>query len=184
MLPLADEIALARSAAPPQVSDSATILVLTPAGWDTAVHGSNGVACHVNRAWVESLEPHCYDAEGAATIMAMEMRRTWLYHEGHQKEEVDRAIAAGLADGTFRLPRRPAMTYMLSGAQRLIGDDGRAAGSWRPHLMIFYPWLTGADMGLVGDRDLRGAMVNDPGMPTANVTIIVREFIQPRPPAR
>jgi hypothetical protein len=181
MLPLDEEIALARSAAPPQVSDSAAILVLTPAGWSLALHGANGVVCHVNRSWVDSIEPHCYDAEGAATIMQIEMHRTWLYHQGRSVGDADREIAAGLADGTFRLPRRPAMTYMLSAAQKLIGDDGVPAGSWRPHLMIYYPWLTGEDMGLAGQPDLRGAIVNDPGKPTANVMIIAREFIQPRP---
>jgi len=81
LLPPAREIALARSAAPPEISDSATIYVLGENNWEIAVRGSNGVACHVNRSWVASLEPHCFDAEGAATILLMELRRTELLHQ-------------------------------------------------------------------------------------------------------
>lgn len=174
------EIALARSAAPPAVSDSATIYVLGASGWETAVQGSNGVACHVNRSWVESLEPHCYDPEGAATILPMELRRTELLHQGRSLAEAERDIADGLAAGRFRLPRRPALSYMLSAAQRLIGDDGRPVGAWRPHLMIFFPYLTAAGLGLGANQDTRAALLVDPGKPTANVMIIVRDFVQPR----
>jgi hypothetical protein len=99
ILPLDEEVALARSAAPPPVSDSAGIYILTPAGWRLALAGANGVVCHVNRSWVDSIEPHCYDAEGVATIMRIEMHRTWLYHQGRSVEDADRDTAAGLADG-------------------------------------------------------------------------------------
>src|SRR5579862_5319362 len=39
------EIALAKSAAPPSISDNATVLVLTRKGYQTAVKGSNGFVC-------------------------------------------------------------------------------------------------------------------------------------------
>ena len=70
ILPREREIALARSAAPPAISDSATIYVLGENGWEIAVQSSNGVAWHVNRYWVASLEPHCYDAEAALRGLA------------------------------------------------------------------------------------------------------------------
>src|SRR5579864_3514608 len=41
------EIALARTAAPPSISDDATILVLKPHGYETAVNGKNGFVCIV-----------------------------------------------------------------------------------------------------------------------------------------
>ncbi len=180
LLPREREIALARSAAPPVVSDSATIYVLGERGWDIAVQGSNGVACHVNRSWVASLEPHCFDAEGAATILPIELRRTELLHQGHSVDEVNRDIAEGLAAGRFRLPRRLALSYMLSAAQQLIGDDGLPVGAWRPHVMIFYPYLTAAELGLGANQDPSAAMLVDPGKPTANVMVIVRDFVEPR----
>lgn len=180
LLPPEREIALARSAAPPAISDSATIYVLGENNWKIAVQGSNGVACHVNRSWVASLEPHCFDAEAAATILPMELRRTALLHQGQSLAEANRDIAEGLASGRFRLPRRPAMSYMMSSAQQLIGDDGQAAGNWRPHVMIFFPYLTAIELGLGTNQDPRAAILVDPGKPTANVTVIVRDFVEPR----
>ena len=72
LLPRAEEIALAGSAAPSAVSKEATVWVLTDTGYVVARRGTNGVACYVSRGWIESIEPHCFDAEGAATIMPME----------------------------------------------------------------------------------------------------------------
>jgi hypothetical protein len=180
LLPLEREIALARSAAPSEVSDSATIYVLGENNWEIAVRGSNGVACHVNRSWVASLEPHCFDAEAAATILPMELRRTELLHQGRSLAEANQDIAEGLASGRFRLPRRLAMSYMMSSAQQLISDDGQAAGNWRPHVMIFFPYLTASELGLGTNRDSRAATLVDPGKPTANVMVVVRDFVEPR----
>jgi hypothetical protein len=42
MMDRAAEIAMAKSAAPPSIADKATVLVLTPHGYETAIKGSNG----------------------------------------------------------------------------------------------------------------------------------------------
>jgi len=179
LLPRDREIALARSAAPAAVSDSATIYALGELEYVVAVRGTNGNACYVSRDWLESLEPHCFDAEGAATVMAMAMHRVAKLHQGQSIAEADREVADGIASGRFRLPRRPAMSYMMSAAQRLVSDDGRAVGRWQPHLMIYYPYLTAADLGLGATADLSTAIVVDPGKPLANIMIVLKEFVQP-----
>lgn len=178
LLPRAEEIALARSAAPAAVSDSATIYVLGGTGYDVAVRGSTGAACYVSRDWIKSLEPHCFDPEGAATIMPMQMLRVTLLHRGMTKVDADRIVADSIAGGSFRLPRRPAMSYMMSAEQKLIAPNGSPAGAWRPHLMIYYPYLTVADMGSTAENST--AMVVDPGKPTANVMIVVKDFVAVR----
>ena len=43
------EIALARGAAPKYISDNAEVLVLNRQGYDTAVQGTNGFVCIVDR---------------------------------------------------------------------------------------------------------------------------------------
>ena len=45
------EIALARSAAPASISDGAEVMVLGPKGFTTAVKGTNGFLCVVERSW-------------------------------------------------------------------------------------------------------------------------------------
>jgi hypothetical protein len=178
LLPRAEEIALARSAAPPAVSDSATVWVLTDSGYVVAVRGSSGAACFVSRDWIISIEPHCFDREGAETIMPMSLLRVSLLHRGWTKANADRAIADSIASGHFRLPRRPAMSYMMSAAQRLVAPNGTPVGAWHPHLMIYYPYLTAEDVGAVtGNPTLS---VEDAGKPTANITVMLKDFVQVR----
>jgi hypothetical protein len=49
-------IALARSAAPEGISKDASVLVLTPKGWETAVTGTNGFVCMAGPSWVGSID--------------------------------------------------------------------------------------------------------------------------------
>lgn len=177
MLPRDHEIALARSAAPASVSVHARVLVFTDSGFVVADTGSNGVTCVVNRSWPLSLEPHCFDAEGAASIMPQELRRAELGHRGVPAAEIDREIADGLASGRFRAPRRPALTYMMSSGQVLYDDNGRRVGAWRPHLMVYYPYLTNADLGLASRPDMKLGSVFQEGSPLSSLVIVMSEFV-------
>jgi hypothetical protein len=49
-------IALARSAAPEGISKEASVLVLTPKGWETAVKGTNGFVCMAGPSWTASID--------------------------------------------------------------------------------------------------------------------------------
>ncbi|MGH6879084.1 MAG: hypothetical protein ACREHV_17125, partial [Rhizomicrobium sp.] len=51
LMPKNAEIALARSAAPPSIADSASVMVLGRQGYTTAVRGTNGFLCYVERSW-------------------------------------------------------------------------------------------------------------------------------------
>lgn len=178
-IPEPEEIALARSAAPDAVSDGATLWVLRDGRFEVAVEGSNGNACMVSRTRPTSLEPICYDPEGARTILPIEIRLVetriargdWnaAWAEAHQ------AIEAG----DLPLPGRPAMTYMLSSGQRLVADDGREVGAWRPHFMLYVPYLEGEDVGLFGPSSQ--AFVAHEGEPLAHLITVAPEFIDPRP---
>ncbi|MGE0440220.1 MAG: hypothetical protein AB7S39_06980 [Gemmatimonadales bacterium] len=181
LLPRGREIALARSAAPASVSGRARVLVLTDSGFVEAAAGTNGVTCLVGRSWVASLEPACFDPEAGATVMAAEIFRTEAYHRGRPKDEVDRDVAARLADGRIRLPTRPALVYMMSSGQQLISDDGRPAGNWQPHLMLYVPYLTNPELGLPEPPDFRSFMVNvsDAGKPWATLIVPLATFIDP-----
>jgi hypothetical protein len=179
LLPRDHEIALARSAGPPSVTAGARVYVLTDAGYVVADSGTSGTACYVSRSWPQSLEPHCFDSEGSATILPMEMRRVELLRAGQSMEQVERGIADGLIAGKFKLPTRPAASYMMSCAQQLISDDGRPVGRWRSHLMIYFPYLTNEAIGMATGPDLRAAVVVNPGTPEANIMIPVQDFITP-----
>src|SRR5215467_3216416 len=103
MMDRAAEIALAKSAAPASISDKATILVLSPHGYDTAVKGSNGFVCAVERAWMSQYDfpqfwnPHmrgplCFNPAAVRTILPYTIRRTDLVLAGKSKTEMSAAI--------------------------------------------------------------------------------------------
>lgn len=58
----ADEIALARSAAPTSISSDAEVLILGNHGYETAVKGKKGFVCIVERSWATNLDDpeFCY----------------------------------------------------------------------------------------------------------------------------
>ncbi len=133
----------------------------------------------VSRSRPESLEPICYDAEATRTILPMEIRRVEMRLAGASPDAIDAEIATGIGRGKFVLPSRPAMSYMMSSGQVLIAPDGRNAGSWYPHLMLYIPYLTADQMGLSGPVNMDAAAVFDEGLPTAHLVIAVREFVDP-----
>jgi hypothetical protein len=90
--------------------------------------------------------------------------------------DVEREIAAGIAAGKFTLPRRPAVTYMMSAAQDLVGGEGTPVGAWQPHLMIYYPNWTGQQAGLEGFVPGVG-FVENPGTPLAALVVPLKDFV-------
>lgn len=69
----ASEIALARSAAPKSIADHAAVMTLGRHGYETAVKGSNGFVCFVQRSWANDFDnsefwnprirtPQCWNA--------------------------------------------------------------------------------------------------------------------------
>lgn len=160
MMARADEIALAKSAAPPSISDKATVLVLTPHGYDTAVKGSNGFVCAVERAWMSQYDfpqfwnPHmrgplCYNPAAVRTILPYTIRRTELVLAGRSKSQMSAEIKDGIEKHTLPPLEAGAMTYMMS-KQQFLNDD---AHNWVPHLMFYFPRAAGSNWG----ADLPGA---------------------------
>lgn len=174
------EIRLARSAAPKSVTANARVWYFDRGKYVIADSGSNGIECYVSRSWPKSLEPHCFDEEGARTIMKMEMRGVEFAHAGVSGDEARKRFEGGLADGSFALPTRPAMSWMMSSAQVLYNDEGQRAGAWRPHVMIYFPNLPPGALGS-GAPDVDAGMLVSPGQPTSNITIVVPNFVDPEP---
>ena len=138
------EISLARSAAPESISGAAEVMVLGPKAYTTAVKGSNGFLCLVERSWGTATDdpefwnpkmraPHCFNPAAARTFAPIYLMKTRLVLAGKSKTEIAQAIASAL-DNKDLPPIEPgAMCYMMSKQQYL--NDG--ATSWHPHVMFF-----------------------------------------------
>ncbi|MBV9718292.1 MAG: hypothetical protein JOZ77_03175 [Candidatus Eremiobacteraeota bacterium] len=148
------EIALARSAAPASVSLHATALILTPHGYITAVQGTNGFTCLVERSWTSPFDatdfwswklrgPVCYNAPASRTVLRYTIFRATLAAAGVSKAQMLDRLQAAIENHYLPRAEPGSMAYMLSRKQYL-GDAGKA---WYPHLMLYAPKSSGANSG-------------------------------------
>ncbi len=143
----ADEIALARTAAPPSISGDATVLVLGRHGYETAVRGRNDFVCFVERSWTASFDdrqfwnprlraPNCFNGPAVRTELPIVLERTEWVLAGATREQVIEKTKAAIASHDFKSPEPGAFSFMLS-KKGYVSDD--ADGPWLPHIMFFLP---------------------------------------------
>lgn len=151
-LPEAEEIVLARSAAPEQVSGAADIWVLRDNGYAKAVSGTNGCACIVTRDYHEgSRYPICFDQEGARTLLPRYVFEGNLRLQGVPDSVITRRADEAVARGELTAVSRPLLAYMMSPRQVLFsvpGPEGRRVGAWFPHIMMAGVGITPDQSGL------------------------------------
>jgi hypothetical protein len=177
--PRDQEIRLARSAAPAEISKDAKVWVLDHGHYVVADQGHSTEACVVTRSTDQSFEPQCGDAEADATILAVERFRVEERLAGKSKDEVQHEVDNGFKSGRFRAPKRPALIFMQSSAQILANPDGSVLGKWHPHLMVFYPSMHDADLGLSPSSDMNVPGVLDPGTPHSALVIVMHDWVDP-----
>ena len=170
------EISLARSAAPPSVSDGAEVMVLGPKGYTTAVKGTNGFLCIVERSWGAATDepdfwnpkvraPICFNPPAARTFVPIFLMKTRLVIAGKSKAEIVAATASALDKKELPRLEPGAMCYMLS-KQQYLNDRGM---SWHPHLMF----LVAGDAAKSWGADLPGSPVMAAADPQERVTIFM-----------
>ena len=154
LMPPASEIALARSAAPAAISEKATILTLNSQGYQTAVRGTNGFTCLVERSWMQPSDSSdfwdpkfrgvgCYNLAAARSVLEYTFRRTKLALAGDSKEKILGEVRAAAARNELPAPEPGAMSYMMS-KDGYLGAD---VGHWHPHLMFHVPKVAAASWG-------------------------------------
>lgn len=170
------EIALARSAAPPSISDGAEVMVLGPHGFTTEVKGTNGFLCLVERSWGAATDdpefwnpkvrsPICFNPPAARTFAPIFLMKTKLVMAGKSKTEIVAATAAALDKKELPALDLGAMCYMLS-KQQYLNDRGM---SWHPHLMF----LVAGDAAKSWGADVPGSPVMAAADPEERVTIFM-----------
>jgi hypothetical protein len=151
----AEEIALARSAAPPSISAHARILVLGKRAYETAVSGGNGFVCLVVRSWDMSFDnpefwnpkirsPQCFNAAGARSVLPHYLERTRWVLDGHSLARMRAQAAAARAAGKGMKPLPGSISFMMSRGGYL---NDSVAGPWYPHVMTFVLGAKPADWG-------------------------------------
>src|SRR5215475_10729295 len=153
------EIALAKSAAPANISDHATVKVLTASGYEVVHQGRNGFVCMVMRGWAAPTytpaqfrnlvydatvrAPICFDPAASRTAMPYYELRSKLGMEGKTPDQIAESLQAAYVTG--KMPKRESVSfaYMWSADQSL----GPGIGAWHPHMMIFAPYYQNSMLG-------------------------------------
>src|SRR5258708_7146383 len=170
------EISLARSAAPASISDGAEVMVLGSKGYTTAVKGTNGFLCIVERSWGAATDdpnfwnpkvraPHCFNPPAAKTFLPIFLMKTKLVLAGKSKTEIVAATASALDKKELPALEPGAMCYMLS-KQQYLTDQG---SNWHPHLMF----LVAGNTAKIWGGNLPGSPVIAANDPEERVTIFL-----------
>ncbi len=159
------EIALARTAAPKSISDSAEIWVLGRHGFELAVKGTNGFVCIVGRGWTSAADPDfwdpkvrvpmCVNAAGARSYLVRIAKETEWGLEGRTPAQMTEAIKDAV-DKKEVPPMEPGAMCYMTGKQGYGGDTNP---HWPAHLMFFFT-----------DADLASWGANLPGSPVIGLS--------------
>lgn len=139
------EAALARTGGPPAVAAHAEVLVLTVHGFETAVKGTNGWVCLVERSWNSGFNdtqfwnpaergPDCLNPPAARTEIPQQIQQAKWVLAGLTRQQIADKTKAAFVAHTFLPPEPGAFGFMLSKEGHLNHANG---GPWRPHMMFF-----------------------------------------------
>jgi hypothetical protein len=148
------EIDLARTAAPKSISSRATVWVLDAHGYETAVRGTNGFTCEVERSWTKAfdddnfwnpkvLTPICFNGPATRTVLPYTIFETKLALAGATEATIRDRLTAAIAAKQLPYPENGSVGYMMSKVS-YIDDHVKA---WHSHIMIYTPKALGANSG-------------------------------------
>lgn len=181
------ETALAKSAAPANISDRATIKLLTSSGYKVTHEGDNGFVCMVMRGWAAPTytpapfrdlvydaklrAPICFNSEASRSVIPYYELRSKLGMEGKSPEQIVEALQAAQTRGELPPRGQVSFAYMWSADQNL----GTGIGHWHPHMMIFCPYYENSMLGSNPFGSPLPQVTDDGGTPFAVVVIPVEE---------
>jgi hypothetical protein len=185
MMETGAEVALAKSAAPENISGHATIKVLTASGYSVAAQGDNGFVCMVLRSWgaptftpaanreliyyAGMRAPICFDPVASRTVLPYQELRTKLGMEGRDPDAIAERVSTAYALGELPKMEGVSFAYMWSADSNL----GPGVGAWHPHMMVYAPYYKNS---MLGDNQCGGpapCVGDDAGTPFAVVVIPV-----------
>ncbi|MGH9724900.1 MAG: hypothetical protein ACRD41_07535 [Candidatus Acidiferrales bacterium] len=179
------EAALAKSAAPENISSHATIKILTASGFKTVTLGDNGFVCLVMRGWSAPTftlaknralvydsklrAPICFDPVASRTVLPYQELRTKLGMEGKDPDGIAQGVATSYASGELPKMEGVSFAYMWSADSNL----GPGVGAWHPHMMVYAPYYKNSMLGVSGCGEPEPCVSDDAGTPFAVVIIPV-----------
>src|SRR5271154_7484659 len=186
-MPRDQQITLAESAAPAEVSSKATVYILGLKGDEKVREGTNGFSCFVGRHFVKptetTIEPTCFDAEGSRTLLLVYLHGEELRSSGKSEADIKADIANGYKEGRFKYPSKPGFLYMMSSENRLGPTSDNGTASFPPHLMFYAPNMTTKDIGFDSQPKLDYLGMTHPGAGDNLIVVVPTASTSPASPA-
>ena len=142
-----EKIRLAKSAAPSEISDKATVYVLERTGYVKVQDGTNGFSCFVDRQTPLNMEPTCFDAEGSGSTLLARLYAEEERAKGRSEEQIKAGIEEGYRTERFHAPKKAGIVYMMSDSVYLFIPGRDQLVHAPPHLMFYAPYATDKDIG-------------------------------------
>jgi len=179
--PREQQMEMAVSAAPSEVSSKATVYILGSKGYEKVRDGTNGFSCLIERSFKGTTQtssaPACFDAEGSRTLMVAYLRREELRAAGKSEDEIKDDIAKGYKDGRLKVPG-PGFLYMMSSENYVYDSESQKSRFVPPHLMFYAPYLTAKDLGYDSISPTMVPYLTVPGEPEALIVVGVQNSSQ------
>jgi hypothetical protein len=183
LMPRDAELALARTAAPPNVTKRATMKILTESGYRVDHEGDNGFVCMVMRGWAAPTytpaafrdlvydpkvrAPICFNPVAVRTVLPYQELRAKLAMEGKTPDQIATGVQSAYVKGELPKIEAVGFAYMWSADQYLAPG----VGAWHPHMMVYTPYYTNAMLGGNQFGSTLPAVTDDAGTPFT-VTVI------------
>jgi hypothetical protein len=175
----ADQIRIAKSAAPEDLSKNAKVWVLENGHYIVAVQGTSGMGCTIIRTRPNELTPQCGDAEADATILTIYRFWTEQRLAGKTQDEIKAEVKSRLTSGQLRAPQHPALIYMTSSVQVISDPNGENRTHFIPHLMIFYPNMQKKAMEIPESNSMDVPILADEDSPMSQLVVVLRDWTEP-----
>ncbi len=161
LLTQACEEALALSALPDRLRESASAWTLTEDGYRKTRSGSGNFTCIVARNHPASLIPQCVDAAGADVIIPGIIAKSNWALAGISAADQKKRFAELVQEGRLKAAPRPGLSYMVSDYNYAYSAPRAAMFKIPPHVMFYAPHLSNDDIG----GSMQEGMGTNRGMP-------------------
>ena len=156
------ETALALSAVPVHLRESAGVYLLGDEGYELARPAHNGFTCIVERNHGDAIIPQCFDAASTNANLVAILDTGAMIRAGKSFEEIAMLRKKKLEAGEYETAGH-GIAYMISEFNYIYNEQNGAMLDVAPHLMFHAPGLTAEDAG--ADFD---AAMNNRGLPIMN----------------
>lgn len=157
------EAALALSAAPAHLRDSAGVYILGRQGYEQIRPSQNGYRCIVERNHARSIIPQCFDEASRDANLAVILDEGRLLREGMTFQQLAERRREKLAANAYPPASRAGVVYMVSDYNYIYVSEPDRMLKVAPHVMFHAPGLDNEDIG----ADPAAAFAN-PGLPFIN----------------